>query len=118
MSMVIFDRIERDQILMWVTDQNQALATCAAHLANAYAQIDTLRVASALVEPSAMKTQAEIEARLKEHSAYMDKYGRKPASVSINAPRALMQCDQEATERELKWVLGLLVDTLPTQVKP
>ena len=54
----------------------------------------------------AEKTKAEIEARLAEVKKEFDKYGRKPATVFENAPRALMQAHYEATESVLKWALG------------
>lgn len=53
-----------------------------------------------------LRSEAEIRAKLEETTKEYDEYGREPAQIFSNAPRALMQVEMEVKERILKWVCG------------
>ena len=55
-----------------------------------------------------MKTQQEIEAKIKElEQAYAHVLTGECSNIVINAPRALAQLDAESKLQTLCWVLGI-----------
>ena len=53
-----------------------------------------------------MRSEKEIRDLAAKLKKEFDSYGRKPARVDINAPRALIQTQMEAQERLLNWILN------------
>lgn len=54
-----------------------------------------------------MKTEKEILEKFTKAKKDYDKYGREPARIDINAPRACMQIHMAAEESLLKWILDI-----------
>ena len=64
-----------------------------------------------------MRSIAEIKAEREAVKKVYDKYGRTPATLFANAPRALMQTGMESYEQALRWVLGEECSPYPDERK-